>query len=259
MRSLFREKVEKPQRFEQLDPASTPNSASQEISEDCSSSSGLSSIGVKTSARPHGLDQVSPPNLSVLQVPRFQSQPASASLDIVDRGVISFDQASTLFETYLTELVPHFPAVVFDGTVTANEIRKTKPTLFLAIIAAAAGTSDPSLYSFLNSEVLSSYARHVVIEGQRSLELVQAMIVTSVWYYPPGKFAQLKLYPYINMAATMAMDLGLGLKPKSFNRRRNSPGQYSKQSPMPDQSCSDGSNEIERRRTFLACYLITTG
>ena len=162
--------------------------------------------------------------------------------------------ATELYHTYVTELVPHYPVVVFPPSVTAAEIRRKKPTLFLAIIAAASGKSDPHLYSILNSEVLSAYAQKIVINSQKSLELVQAMIVTSVWYYPPGKFAQLKFYEYIHMAATMAVDIRLGMNPKLFRRRR---ALHDMTSPMSEDNGDH--DDIERRRTFLACYLITIG
>ncbi len=123
--------------------------------------------------------------------------PYSPDSDVVDRGIVSIDVANQLFQSYNEDLVPHYPAVLFPAELTAEELRKTKPTLFLSVIAAAAGKTDSHLYSILNSEVISAYAHRTVIRGEKSLELVQAMIVTSVWYFPPGKFAQLKFYEYI--------------------------------------------------------------
>jgi hypothetical protein len=188
-----------------------------------------------------GIDEISPLPLHL----------TSQNLDVINRGIISMELATKLFRTYMTELVPHYPTVVFSPSVSAAEIRDTKPTLFLAIIAAASGKSDSHLYSILNSEVISAYAQRIVIGSQKSLELVQAMIVTSVWYYPPGKFTQLKFYEYIHMAATMAMDIGLGSNPKTLRRRW--------EPPISEDTMHGNYDEIEKRRTFLACYLMTTG
>jgi hypothetical protein len=84
------------------------------------------------------------------------------------------------------------------------------------------------------------------------------MIVTAVWYFPPGKFAQMKFYEYIHMAATMAMDIGIGTSPKTSRHRREaeSNDEYSAQL---DQSLVSDEVGIKRKRTFLAYYLITTG
>jgi hypothetical protein len=180
----------------------------------------------------------------------------SPDSDVIDRGVISLEAATKLWNTYNTGLVNYFPTVSFPPEVTVEELRKTKPTLFLAAIAAASGKEGARLYSILNTEVLSAYAHRTVIQGEKSLELVQALIITSVWYYPPGKYSQLKFYEYIHMAATMALDIGLGTNPKTFRSRRagtDSDGD----SPLPAGNLDDV--KLEKRKTFLACYLISTG
>jgi hypothetical protein len=187
--------------------------------------------------------------------PREWSPPLfSPNPDVIDRGIISMDAANQLFRSYNEDLVQHYPGVVFPAELTAEELRATKPTLFLSVIAAAAGKSDSHLYSILNSEVLSAYAHRTVIRAEKNLELVQAMIITSIWYYPPGKFAQLKFYEYTHMATTMALDIGLGSNPKRSKFRRGVTSN-------PEYTVSEllDEDELERRRTFLVCYLISTG
>ena len=181
----------------------------------------------------------------------------SPNSDVIDRGTLSMEIATQLFKTYMDDLYPHYPVVPFPPGTSAEEERRTQPTLFLAVIAAAAAKTDPHLYSVLNSEVLSAYAYRTVIRSEKSLELVKAMVVSAVWYYPPGKFSQLKYYEYIHMAATMAMDIGVGTNPKTSRSRR---GLYSNK-PSPDSNISlpMDEGEMDRRRTFLVCYLITTG
>jgi hypothetical protein len=188
--------------------------------------------------------------------------------DVIERGVISEELANQLFKTYVEDLTPHSPMVVFPPGTSAEEIRRSKPTLFLATISAAAGKSDPNLSSTLSSEVLSAYTHRTVINSEKSLELVQSMLVTSVWYYPPGKFAQLKFYEYIHAAATMAMDIGLGTKPV-INRCQRAQADAKtqhhwelvgeKHTPNSEQSSNMELDILEKKRTYLSCYLITTG
>lgn len=253
MRTLFDEKQAKlsaPQEAQSIEK----DSSQRAVPESTSASTALPST-FSPSQSPVSSEQLQP-QMNVRHDADLLIKPNSQNLDVIDRGIISMELAAEMFHTYVTDLVPHYPAVVFHSGVTAAEIRKAKPTLFLAIIAAASGKSDPHLYSTLNSEVISAYAQQIVIGSQKSLELVQAMIVTSVWYYPPGKFSQLKFYEYIHMAATMAMDIGLGTNPKTSRRRR---GATDTESPASDDSNHGVYDEIERRRTFLSCYLITTG
>jgi hypothetical protein len=82
---------------------------------------------------------------------------------------------------------------------------------------------------------------------------VQALTISSVWYYPPGKYSQLKFYEYIHMAATMALDIGLGTNPKTFRNRHGTDSEGS----LPVSAILDDV-ELEKRKTFLTCYLTTT-
>jgi len=180
----------------------------------------------------------------------------SLQQDVIGRGIISLELAYELFETYVRDLVPTSPLVIFPPNTKASEVRGKTPTLFLAVISAAAGKSDPSLFSILSSEVLAAYTHRTVMHSEKSLELVQAMIVTSIWYYPPGKFAKLKFYEYIHAAATMAMDIGLGTNPRNPRRR---PQSSENNSPQPESSVGSDVEDLAKKRTFLACYLMTTG
>jgi hypothetical protein len=181
----------------------------------------------------------------------------SADLDVIERGILTMETASKLFQTYMDDLYPHYPAVPFPPGTSAEIIRRTQPTLFLAVIAAGAAKTDPHLYSALNSEVLTAYAHRTVMRSEKSLELVKSMIISAVWYYPPGRFSQLKFYEYIHMAATMAMDLGIGTNPKASRSRRGLDS--NKPSPESDPDIPRDEKEMEKRRTFIVCYLITTG
>jgi len=189
-----------------------------------------------------------------IQEPMGTPTAYSPDSDVIDRGVISLELATRLWNSYNTDLVKFFPTVHFPAHVTVEVMRNTKPTLFLAAIAAASGKEGSQLYSILNTEVLSAYAHQTVIRGEKSLELVQALIITSVWYYPPGKYSQLKFYEYIHMAATMALDIGIGTNPRTFRSRR---GADSDGDSPPAGDLDDA--ELEKRKTFLACYLISTG
>jgi hypothetical protein len=132
--------------------------------------------------------------------PQDWSPPAfSPDTDVIEREILTMEEADQLFQSYNNDLTQYYPTVVFPPEVSAADLRRTKPTLFLAVISAAAAKVDPHLYSILNTEVISAYAHRTVVKSEKSLELISAMVITTVWYYPPGKFAQLKFYEYIHM------------------------------------------------------------
>ncbi|RMY51128.1 hypothetical protein D0865_06512 [Hortaea werneckii] len=195
--------------------------------------------------------------------------------DIVDRGILSMATARQLFETYRKDLFPHYPFIPIPESMVAEEMRETQPTLFLAIVAAAAAKEHSDLSATLDKEVLQQYATKVVVQSEKSLELVQALHISAIWYHPPSKFGQLKYYEYIHMAATMAMDIGIGTRPAEQRNRFPGAGRGGASSwhsssihPIediadPDLSMaprsrvqSDNTAETTNRRAFLACYAI---
>ncbi|KAI0438665.1 hypothetical protein F4803DRAFT_534146 [Xylaria telfairii] len=183
----------------------------------------------------------------------FPSQP-QLSPDVVDRGIITVDDASYFFERYTDRMAPHLPAVVFPSGTAAADIRITQPILYLAIMSVAS-SETPSLQRVLVKELMQIFADKLIIQGAKSLELIQCIMLSVVWYFPPEHFEQLKFYQMIHLAAVMAIDIGLG-------RRKNSPKSrlipYTwrdhpfRKYPLPDPS------SIEARRTWLAVYFLAT-
>lgn len=135
-------------------------------------------------------------------------------VDVVDRGILSMEMATKIFNHYVEDLVQHLPAVVFPAGTTAEDVRREKPTLFLAILAAASGTSDPELHKTLYNEISRAFAERVMMNGEKSLELVQSLSISSMWYFTPDHYQELKFYMYIHQAAVMALDIGITRKRK---------------------------------------------
>lgn len=185
--------------------------------------------------------------------------------DVVDQGILSMETAEKLYDRYLNKLLLQGPVVPLSCTVA--ELRKEKPILFLAVMAASAGSSDPALNLRLNQEAQQIYAKRISIQGRKSLELLQALCVSVVWTYPPEKTEELKFHQQVQMAATMAMDLGFGKRPKpSLDSASWSPGlndsiinkaetPHGAISTKPNRS---DSGTLDSRRALLACYAFCT-
>ncbi|KAK5125056.1 hypothetical protein LTR85_001247 [Meristemomyces frigidus] len=223
------------------------------------------------------------PSASPLWPNRFQERPAEQRNDVVDRGMLSMATARQLYNTYRTDLYPHYPVVAVPETISADSMRETKPTLFLAVIAAAASKVDSELSAALDKEVLQAYATRSLVQSEKSLELVQALLISAIWYHPPSKFGQLKYYEFIHMAATMAMDIGIGTRPVRHRHSRLGNTHNHEQvrgrlhdspptslihpaedatnpdlsmTPRAADSLTSDTGNTESRRTFLACYTI---
>ncbi|PBP26492.1 c6 zinc finger domain containing protein [Diplocarpon rosae] len=172
--------------------------------------------------------------------------------DVVDKGLATVEEATKMFNWYVEKMTPHMPAVVFSSSTTAAEIRKTKPTLFLAILNASAGILKPEKQRILTKEIMSIFADRVICSGDKSLELIQAIIVSCLWYWPPEHFEELKFYQLIHIASVMAIDIGMSKKSKL--QKSTAAGLFRdnswRRTPYPDPE------SLESRRTWLSCYFL---
>lgn len=82
-----------------------------------------------------------------------------------------------------------------------------------------------------------------MIFGRKSLDLIQAALVLATWSHPPDRFQDLNFGQFVNIAATMVIDL------RSSNDKRH-------QIPSSDSEAAQTGEYLEAARTFSACYLL---
>ena len=157
----------------------------------------------------------------------------------IDMDELDESSEQQLLDGFIYNLLPHLPFLVFPGIPSAQDMRKSRPVLFAAIMAASAASVSPSLAQSLAQRVDRLYAEKIIVNGEKSLDFVQALIITAVFYHPPFRFAALKFTQYAHMAANMALDLRLGRQ-----RRSGHP------------SYPDTPESKESWRTLLTCYIL---
>ncbi|KAF2791301.1 hypothetical protein K505DRAFT_280972 [Melanomma pulvis-pyrius CBS 109.77] len=167
-------------------------------------------------------------------------------------NLVNPEIAERIFLRYVKDICPHFPAVPLSPGTTAREIREKKPLLFLAIVA---GSSHGSIEQLVPQDVQreltkllkDQFADIIWRNGEKSLEIVQALQLGVLWYRPPLHYEQHNFYMMVNCAAVMALDLGLG--------RRSTPN-IMKLGVGPFRRCHPNASSIEARRAFLVCYYL---
>ena len=167
--------------------------------------------------------------------------------DVIDRGVISLNTAEDLVSLFINDLLVYFPFLVFPADITARHLRTTKPVLFLAILASTSIAVDVSLANTLNREMLVMYAQRFFFAAEKSLEMVQALLLMNVYYLPPEKPSQIQAYQYAHIAATMALEIGIASRKRI--PRKSVPGQG-----KPKSATKFDEQMAEQARTILACY-----
>lgn len=164
--------------------------------------------------------------------------------DPVESGILTMHHAVRLFDRYVSDLSPQRPVVIFPPATRAAQVRADTPILFLAILVAASQTMDTSLCTDLNDMLLRTYAEHIVVRGERSLELIQAILVSTNWYCQSGNFDHMKFYPQLHMAASLAVDLDLG-----------EPTTCAATAATGMDEATAQRQAIDRQRTLLGCYI----
>lgn len=165
--------------------------------------------------------------------------------DITESALVSDAYASILFYRYMHDMAKHMPIVTFPTSTTPETLRQTTPILFLAILSVTAGQEDRKLQSKLTKKIMRVLADLVVVKGEKSLELIQAIQVVTLWYWPEdgeeSKYNQL-----VHMAAIMAIDLGID----GFARTGKVSGLAGARLAPLD------SSSVDCQRAWLGCYIL---
>lgn len=167
--------------------------------------------------------------------------------DVIDRKILDAVTATNIFEFYNENMAPHMPIVVFPSDVTAGTIRKTKPTLFLAILSVASAQKNPELQGVLTREIMRAYADRLICKREKSLELIQALQVSTIWYSTDANFYQL-----IHLAAVMGIELGMSSRARG-KRDRLLELWRDDSRVKPD---LEGKDFLDSKRAWLGCYFL---
>ncbi|KAF3483938.1 uncharacterized protein GIQ15_03262 [Arthroderma uncinatum] len=189
--------------------------------------------------------------------PAFEPESMSAPrpdheyADVIDRGVVDQETAAKSFDHYVKNMAPIMPCVVFAPNTKMGDVRRETPVLFLSILSISIGNFSPSLETALLTEMHKIFADRIVIRGEKSLELVQSLVIATMWYMPPEHYEELKFYLLIHMAAIMGTDLGM-------NRRSKPQSQSSEmiRELMTRKALFIDPQSLDGRRAWIGCYIL---
>jgi len=113
------------------------------------------------------------------------------------------------------------------------------------MVTAACIISEPESFPKLHEATVTLLAKYVFVLGHRSLDLIQALLITAVWCMPPDNIANINIFQLTQAAGAMTVELGL-IGRTSKQAQRQDIDQLN--GPLSDQM-------MERVRTCLATYL----
>lgn len=213
---------------------------------------------------------LTPESIITAPVPKSSWTGSSSGTGVV----INSDE---LLHLYHRDFAREIPFVVVPPEMTAQQLTKEKPCLWLAIIAVTSYQNAQTQKS-LGKEVIKYLSDHAILRGEKDLDMLQGILVYTTWCVnslleelSALKLRQLipkissynKLFhsrPQLNMLLSlgnsMMVDLGLNLAPFNFgnhelfiNEMRNT---------LSRGSCQDGKGAIslEYMRAVLGTFYL---
>lgn len=165
------------------------------------------------------------------------------SSDTFTDGFLSPELAERLYRAFINNMTPLYPLISIPASCTWLSTRRDRPALFRAMITAASISAQPDISTRLFRETARFLADKVVVAGDKSLDLIQALLVLSTWHLPPNTFGELKFSQYAHMAATMVIEL------RASNERL-----YAET--LASETLPPSHEVVETCRTFLATYFL---
>lgn len=172
------------------------------------------------------------------------TKPSTLIDQALNDGLIDWHTACIAFDRYKFQMSRYLPFVVFAADTEAATVKQHQPLLFYAIIVAATSSMHSSSKQELRDLISKDLALRVHYQGERSLELIQCLLVLLSYYARAKHMKELNFNQMVHTAATMGLDVGLG-------RRSHKP--WSTQVP--------GEHQLESlasRRAWLGCYYSAT-
>ncbi|KAJ5379915.1 transcriptional regulator family: Fungal Specific TF [Penicillium cataractarum] len=198
----------------------------------------------------------------------------SATSRSMDASTPGDGEDHALLEKYAKMMIPMFPFVPIPPHMTIEDLRRERPFLHLNISMIA--SPNPERQRELSKAIKEYLSDRIIMQGQRSLDLLQGLLVHLVWFISVSRISQqnfsgpidgpvsdsklpsqgtAQLDAFLHLTMAQAISLGLNQDPRS-PKTMNQPIAYLSQADLH----RDGSppRTIEDRRTFLGCYYAMT-
>ncbi|KAJ5188374.1 hypothetical protein N7472_007388 [Penicillium cf. griseofulvum] len=135
-------------------------------------------------------------------------------IDIVSGFRLTFEEADGALSMYQSLYTPYFPFVPVPVTMTANEMHDRTPFLLRTILLVTVSQSL-SIQKAAQLWFRQQIAQRVVVDQERRLELLQAILVFVAWgnfqFYIESQATDL-----LQLAGVIVVDLGLDKSPDSL-------------------------------------------
>ncbi|KAI3204325.1 hypothetical protein CBS147311_4000 [Penicillium roqueforti] len=188
-------------------------------------------------------------------VPLVLSDPEPHSIpdkprDVIDRGIVRFDDAVTILESFRETLMPFFPFIYIAPEVTLAQLRAEKPLLLLAILKVSSYKNAAS-QQILEETFQKAVADQMIFAYNPSMDLLLGLLVALAWLQHQSQHE--RFCSYIHLAWSIVGDLRL-------DRLSETHSYYSRMAMSKVSSDENSSRHSvnERRRALIGCYMLSS-
>lgn len=161
-------------------------------------------------------------------------------------------------EEFLTifrrDFCPEFPFVLLSSDETSASLRHDKPFLFMSIVAATSYT-DPQLQRRLAREIQKQIASRMIINNEKSLDLLQGLLVCLAWYHYFLRDGSIQILLLLQLCVTLVNELGLT---RDHSTRLTTRCDQVAETPAGLKS-SPKSSSLSELRAFLGTFYLCSG
>lgn len=164
----------------------------------------------------------------------------TTTTDIHARPTFNIASATSLLSTFRL-MLPYCPFILIpSSTTTIRSLAQDRPFLLLAILAAAAGSRTLQGHNLYDEEFRKVFALKLVAGGERTLELLQGLLVYCLWYPFHLRPRVKQVFQYTRMAADLVHDLELDVDARAEMQ----------EPPTPDR--------LDAMRAYIAQYYLSS-
>jgi hypothetical protein len=153
---------------------------------------------------------------------------------------------------FRSELAKHCPWVVVPLDTTSDELRQTRPLLFLSICVAAA-YRDPPRQAELGRKFRDHLVSQLLPTGEKSLDLLQGLLVAINWYQF-HTLVSVHLTNLLHLAMAQVVELGLGRRLHALDRQRPAISGLKALLSDEDACRQNQPPSLDGPRAYLACF-----
>ncbi|KIW70790.1 hypothetical protein PV04_03030 [Phialophora macrospora] len=169
---------------------------------------------------------------------------------------IPLEECDVLVNDYRRMSTNHFPYVIIPETCPVATLVEERPMLAQAIFVATTWRF-PERQRALKDKFLLDLTHRYFVKSERSLDLLQALIVYSAWCHWYTTPVATQVYRLGSLVVSLAVELGINQKPTSVTQHEIivGPGSALEQGSEANSSKFWG---YEARRAFLGAYTVST-